>query len=452
VVRGWTVRQPSTTALGIAAGAAPLAGGLALLFALGRTLRPGELAGFGLALLAYEGSLRWMRPDRLLLGAEFLPYLGRVVKASVAGFVVAVAAFVLFPDLSLGAGGAAVFGIGSAALLLAVRGLLPRLVEPRAMFDGVLVLGRRDLAAKLCLDLLAERHADRLAGLVELNPDVGGRAGEELDAEKLRALVREERITRILVAEPDSETRSRIAPALLECRLLGVRVEDAVDYYQRRHGKLWLEAVDPERLAFASGFRITPAYLSVKRWVDVACALLVGLVAAPLAALVALAIQLESPGPVLFRQERVGQFGRRFRLYKFRSMRADAESATGPVWARENDDRVTRLGRFLRRSHLDELPQVINVLRGDLSFVGPRPERPCFVDMLRERIPLYDLRHFVKPGVTGWAQVCFPYASSVEDSYEKLQFDLAYAKNVSLGLDLAILFRTAMQVLGGRGR
>jgi exopolysaccharide biosynthesis polyprenyl glycosylphosphotransferase len=374
-----------------------------------------------------------------------------VLKASAAGFTVALAAFLLLPGLSLGAGEAALVGLCSAALLLAVRALLPRLVEPRDLFDGTLVLGRRDLAAKLCLELLAERQPDRLAGLIELDPALGGREGEP-DADRLRALVREERITRILVAEPDTEMRARIAPALLEFRLMGVAVEDAVDYYQRRHGKLWLEAVDPERLAFASGFRITPVYLRVKRAIDVACALAVGLAAAPIAALIAIAIRLESPGPVLFRQERCGQFGRRFRLYKFRSMRADAESATGPVWASRNDDRVTRLGRFLRRSHLDELPQVINVLRGDLSFVGPRPERHCFVEMLRERIPLYDLRHYVKPGVTGWAQVCLPYASSIEDSYEKLQFDLAYAKNVSLGLDLAILVRTAMQVLGARGR
>ena len=168
-------------------------------------------------------------------------------------------------------------------------------------------------------------------------------------------------------------------------------------------------------------------------------------------AALALVIRLESPGPVLFRQERVGQHGQPFTLYKFRSMVENAESQ-GARWAQKNDARVTRIGAFLRRSHLDELPQVWNVLRGDLSFVGPRPERQCFVDVLREQIPFYDLRHYVKPGVTGWAQVCYPYAASVEDSYEKLQYDLYYAKHVSLALDASILIRTAMHMLSGRGR
>jgi lipopolysaccharide/colanic/teichoic acid biosynthesis glycosyltransferase len=169
-------------------------------------------------------------------------------------------------------------------------------------------------------------------------------------------------------------------------------------------------------------------------------------------AAVAIIIKLETPGPAIFSQERVGLLGRRFNVYKFRSMRQDAEIKTGPTWARENDDRITKVGNFLRKARLDELPQVWNVLCGDMSFIGPRPERPYFVDLLKSKIRYYELRHYVKPGITGWAQVMYPYGASVEDSYRKLQYDLYYAKNISLQLDLLILLKTIKVVAAGQGR
>ena len=172
----------------------------------------------------------------------------------------------------------------------------------------------------------------------------------------------------------------------------------------------------------------------------------------PLLALVALAIKLTSPGPVLFRQVRVGLYGKHFTVYKFRSMRPDAELETGPVWTQENDDRVTASGRILRAFRLDELPQLINVLRGEMSLVGPRPERPYFVDRLSKEIPFFDLRHYVKPGITGWAQVMYRYGDCVEDACEKLQYDFYYAKHWSFGCDLGILLWTVRIVLFGRGR
>ena len=168
--------------------------------------------------------------------------------------------------------------------------------------------------------------------------------------------------------------------------------------------------------------------------------------------LIAVAIKLEGEGPAIFSQERVGYLGRRFMVHKFRSMRLDAEQKTGPTWAKENDERVTRIGGFLRRSRLDELPQVWNVLTGDMSFVRPRPERPYFVDLLKTQIPYFDLRHYVKPGISGWAQVMFPYGASVEDAYHKLEYDLYYAKHISLGLDLLILFKTIGVVVRVEGR
>jgi sugar transferase (PEP-CTERM system associated) len=334
-----------------------------------------------------------------------------------------------------------VAGVGLLALA-AVSSLTPMVGRQRRL-EHLLVVGREELVAELCRDVL-----DGIGARAEPWRDASAMT---LDAARLKELIQRERISRVIVAEPGLESRQEIAGALLECRLLGVDVVDAVDLYQRVHGKIWLEALAPGRLVFSDGFRLTPSYLLLKRVIDVVCALALLLVAAPVMLLIALAIRLESAGPVLFRQERVGQHGRCFTLFKFRSMVQDAE-CRGAAWAQQNDARVTRLGRHLRRFHLDELPQAWNVLLGDLSFVGPRPERPCFVELLRGEIPFYDLRHYVKPGITGWAQVCYPYAASVEDSYEKLQYDLYYAKHVSLKLDLAILARTAMHVVFGRGR
>jgi putative colanic acid biosynthesis UDP-glucose lipid carrier transferase len=206
--------------------------------------------------------------------------------------------------------------------------------------------------------------------------------------------------------------------------------------------------MDPGRLVFSKGFRITPTYLSVKRVLDVTCAIALLVFAAPLMALIAIAIKLESRGSVLFRQERVGQFGRTFTLFKFRSMRQDAEVATGPTWARKNDDRATRIGRILRRFHLDEIPQAINVLRGDLSFVGPRPERPCFVEALKRRIDYYDLRLYVKPGITGWAQVngLRGETETLDKMRARIQYDIDYMRNWSLMFDLMIIAKTVAVV------
>jgi len=176
------------------------------------------------------------------------------------------------------------------------------------------------------------------------------------------------------------------------------------------------------------------------------------LITAPLLLLIGIGIKLDSAGPAIFRQERIGLHGSKFTLYKFRSMNLDAESKSGPAWAAEMDDRVTRFGRLLRRFRLDEIPQAFNVLRGDMSFAGPRPERPYFVDMLIEHIPYYGLRHYIKPGITGWAQVTHPYGASVEDAIEKLQYDLYYIKHMSLRQDALVLLKTVKVVLFGRGR
>jgi len=241
------------------------------------------------------------------------------------------------------------------------------------------------------------------------------------------------------------------AEDLLECRLRGIRVEDWPSFYEKQTGKILVTDMRPSWLIFSDGFVKTRMTQALKRAVDVVLAAVGLLVALPVMGLVALAIKLESRGPALFRQERVGQNGRIFVLNKFRSMRVDAERGSGAVWASAHDPRVTRVGRVIRKTRLDELPQLVNVLLGTMSFIGPRPERPEFVQLLQQRIPFYMERLAVKPGLSGWAQVRYPYGASVEDALEKLQYDLYYIKNLSPFLDLLILLSTVQVVLFGRG-
>jgi sugar transferase (PEP-CTERM system associated) len=231
-----------------------------------------------------------------------------------------------------------------------------------------------------------------------------------------------------------------------------VTVMDAPSFYEKVTGKLMLEDITPSWFIFSHGFRITVLSRILKRFIDVLLASAGLLVFLPFFPLMALLIKLDSPGPIFFNQERVGENEKLITVYKFRTMRQDAENSTGAVWAQKDDPRITRLGRFLRKSRIDEIPQLVNVLLGEMSLVGPRPERPEFVTKLKEVVPYYSERHFVKPGVTGWAQVCYPYGASVEDALEKLRYDLYYTKNISLALDLLVILKTVKVVLGRRGR
>jgi sugar transferase (PEP-CTERM system associated) len=238
---------------------------------------------------------------------------------------------------------------------------------------------------------------------------------------------------------------------LLQCRVRGIRVEDWPTFYEKQTGKILVTGLRPSWLIFSDGFIKSGATLVFKRAIDLAFSIVGLILSLPLVAIIACAIKATSTGPVLFRQQRVGQSGRIFVLYKFRSMYVDAERHSGPVWASQGDPRVTPVGRILRRFRLDEWPQLFNVLRGDMSFVGPRPERPEFARMLQRRIPFYAERFTVKPGITGWAQIRHHYAASVEDSMEKLQYDLYYIKNLSPFLDLLIVLNTVQVVLLAKG-
>jgi sugar transferase (PEP-CTERM system associated) len=238
---------------------------------------------------------------------------------------------------------------------------------------------------------------------------------------------------------------------VLDCKLNGMYVMDAPTFYEIVNGKLMLESINPSWFIYSSGFHRTAIFNVGKRIFDMLLSTLGLIITLPFFPIFALAIKLDSPGPVFFSQLRVGRNEKPFMLYKFRTMRQDAEEKTGAVWAEKNDTRITRLGKFFRNSRIDELPQLINVLRGDMSFIGPRPERPEFVEKLKEIIPYYSKRHFIKPGLTGWAQVKYSYGSTIEDAIEKLRYDLYYIKNICPFLDVLIFLETIKVVLFGRG-
>jgi len=267
----------------------------------------------------------------------------------------------------------------------------------------------------------------------------------------LEATVKGLGVDEIIVAV--REQRGGVLPlrALLDCRLSGIRVTDLARFFERVHGKVPIELLKVSWLIYGDGYRQGWLRTFVKRAFDIAVALLLLFVSFPLMLITALVIASESKGPVIYRQVRVGRRGHSFTLLKFRSMAKDAEPEGAPAWASVNDDRITRVGRFLRRTRIDELPQLINVLRGEMSFVGPRPERPEFVDMLTQQIPFYAVRHSVKPGITGWAQVRYSYGATVEQAVRKLEYDLYYVKNHTLILDLLILIETVRVVLLGEG-
>jgi sugar transferase (PEP-CTERM system associated) len=269
--------------------------------------------------------------------------------------------------------------------------------------------------------------------------------------ESLRSIVKKYAIDQIVVAVRDRRGGGFPVQELLECKMGGVKVVELSNFFEREYRQVLLESLNPSWMVLGDGFRQGWFGNALKRSFDLTVSGILLLLALPVMLITAACICLESGFPILYRQERVGQGGRAFTLYKFRSMRNEAESDGTPRWARANDDRTTRVGRFIRKWRIDELPQLFNVLNGEMSLVGPRPERPFFVDQLMGQIPFYALRHSAKPGITGWAQVRYRYGASVDDAVEKLQYDLYYVKNRCLFLDLAILLATVEVVLWGKG-
>jgi sugar transferase (PEP-CTERM system associated) len=430
--------------------------------ALGRSfgvarLAPGALLTRGLvAVLVLQFSLYYseLYDDRALRSrTQFLVRLGQSFAA--ATFLLTFV-YYLFPAVRVEPATLLVALPIAAAAILASHSIHRWAAGREELSDNVLILGTGPTAQQIAVEMLRRAFLGyRVVGFLGEHPaEVGRRlvnpsvVGTSAD---LLPLVDSLRVSLIVVALEDRRGRLPVDD-LLRCRLAGVSVEDAPSFFERLTGKILVSDLRPSWFVFSPGFSKPRLLGGAKRVLELALAALLLVLLAPALGLIALLIRFESPGRALFRQARVGLRGRVFELYKLRTMRTDAEAATGPVWASPDDDpRITRLGRVLRKLRLDELPQLVNVLRGEMSFVGPRPERPHFVEKLRQVIPYYDERHSVRPGITGWAQVKFGYGSTIEDSERKLQFDLYYVKNMSLLLDVAIVLDTFKVMLLGRG-
>ena len=354
----------------------------------------------------------------------------------------------LFPGFMPGNGSALLGLIILTFTLFCWRGAYSWMVKQPFLRERVYVLGTGERAERLVRGL-RERSSLGI-DVVGWSGNVEGELTRESVAAHLLGLVRGEGVHRVIVAMPDRRGTLPVEE-LLDMRLGGVKVEEATSWLEKISGRIEVEQLYPSWLIFAEGFRFSTSFRLLRRLLNFSFALIALVVALPLLPFIVLAVKLGSPGPALYRQQRVGRRGKIFYCYKFRTMRQDAEADTGATWATDDDPRITRVGKFLRSSRLDEIPQLWCVLKGDMHFVGPRPERPEFVEWLSKEIPYYGVRHVVRPGITGWAQVQYKYGNTLEDAREKLQYDLFYIKNASLGLDLLIMFQTIKIVVLGRG-
>jgi sugar transferase (PEP-CTERM system associated) len=401
----------------------------------------GAMAAFGL----YQSHGRHSRAHLLL-------------RLSLSFFFGGIGLLVLFyavPQTYVGRGPMALtLGIGFIALL-SLRLAMQNLLQVDALRQRVLVFGAGNNAN--LINRRMRRQADRksfvIVGFVPIPGQPVVVREEDLlasDCQSLATLVEQLEVDEVIIA-PDERRGALPMEEMLKCVQYGVSVVDLSTFFERESGTVQLSVVDPSWLVFSGGFDYSMPRRFSKRVFDLSAALLLLAIAWPLMLLVALAVYLESGGPVLYKQVRVGERGRHFELIKFRSMRQDAEKGGVAVWASKDDDRTTRVGKFIRLTRLDELPQLFAVIRGNMSFVGPRPERPHFVDMLNDQVRYYGVRHSIKPGLTGWAQLRYPYGASVQDAEEKLKFDLFYVKNHGLVFDMMILLQTVEVVLFGRG-
>ncbi|PXV61426.1 sugar transferase, PEP-CTERM system associated/exopolysaccharide biosynthesis polyprenyl glycosylphosphotransferase [Dyella jiangningensis] len=382
--------------------------------------------------------------------------VARQFVAFVLGGVLLVIGYYIVPQAYVGRGVLAIALALGFILVLGLRMAFLQLVEVEALKRRVLILGAGNRAAQIHNQM--RRRTDRRGFCV-----VGyvPRANETVAVPEhhlihtdipLHLFVQREQIDEVVVGVDDRRGHLPMDD-LLECRQMGITITDLTSFFERESGRLQLTILDPSWLVFSGGFNATPLRQLSKRCFDLGAATLLLLLCWPLMLLEMLAIRIESGAgqPILYRQERVGAHGRTFLLLKFRSMRTDAERDGVARWAAKNDDRVTRVGRISRKLRIDELPQLWNVLKGDMSIVGPRPERPQFVADLASQIRYYSLRHCLKPGLAGWAQLSYPYGATVEEAAEKLKYDLFYVKNHNLMLDLLILIQTVEVVLFGRG-
>jgi len=347
-------------------------------------------------------------------------------------------------------------GVLVSAAVVGPRAIFTWLMERLGPRERLLVIGTTNASMTLARELLSRRLqlGIDIVGFVDVTSGAGMLPLENTPIigtiDDVAEIVRERRVDRVVVHLADARGRLPM-DKLLELRLRGIPVDHLASVYERYTGKIALENLRPSWLIFSAGFRHTRALAGGKRLLDIIAGVAGLLLTSPLMLVIAAAVKLTSPGPVLYSQRRVGRNGRIFTIRKFRSMRVDAEAASGAVWAVANDPRLTSIGGLLRRTRLDELPQLWNVLIDDMSLVGPRPERPEFVNRLEQEIKFYGQRHLVKPGLTGWAQISYPYGASVHDAGRKLQYDLYYMKHMSIALDLFIMLATLKTVWSRTG-
>jgi sugar transferase (PEP-CTERM system associated) len=382
--------------------------------------------------------------------------LARVAASVLTGTLVLAVIFYLFPNLQLGRGTLMLSAaLGFAAVVL-VRTIWDTIVDEDLFKRRVLVYGAGRRAGSIArLRRRSDRRGFVTVGYLPAAGDAPSEIGESEKLERggdLLSWCVRARVDEIVVAMDDRRQQFPM-DQLLECRLEGVEITELVTFLERETGKVRLDILNPSWMIFSEGFRQGRVHASLERSFDIAASLVLLIAATPVMLLTTLAIKLTEGlrATVFYRQVRVGQYGKPFRLLKFRSMSENAEADGKPQWAQKNDNRVTRVGAFIRNTRIDELPQILNVLRGEMSFVGPRPERPEFVAELNERIPYYRERHSIKPGITGWAQLCYPYGSSEQDATEKLQYDLFYVKNHSLLFYIAILVQTVEVIVWRKG-
>ncbi|MDO6824592.1 TIGR03013 family XrtA/PEP-CTERM system glycosyltransferase [Marinobacter sp. 1_MG-2023] len=342
-------------------------------------------------------------------------------------------------------------------VVILLRLVFLKIVDSEQLVRRVVIFGAGAFAASLLDEYERNMRAlgVRIIGCISENPDGA------VDADKLLPtpydfyqFCRQNRVSEIVIAQQErrrSEGGWLPVPELMECKLRGIAITSGIDFYERELKKAKLDMVHPSWIVFSEGFKASKTRDFAKRSLDLLISLTLLGVMLPFIILTAIAVFLETGRPILYSQTRVGMLGQEFRIYKFRSMRQDAEKDGKARWASANDNRVTRVGAFIRNTRLDELPQIYNVIKGEMSIVGPRPERPEFVSELKEKIPFYDTRHYVKPGLMGWAQLKYPYGASVEDARGKLEYDLYYSKNHSLLMDFLIMIQTVEVILLGKG-
>lgn len=390
--------------------------------------------------------------DLSVITTGLLDWLARIIQAFGFGCIILAVIYYLLPQMVITT---KIFWTSYIIICLAIvlwRLLYFRILNARLFSLPIVLVGTGNLAMDIAREIEEKKDSGyRISAFIgtetpAYNPN---QAPVFADSSNLLAHCEQEEVQRIIIALDDRRGAMPVRD-LLQCKLQGIEIDEGITFYEAITGKILVKKVNPGWLIFSEGFKTGRIRYLVKRCMDIVFSVFGLLCSLPVTLPTALLIRLESPGPIFYTQERVGEKGKPFNIVKFRSMRKDAEK-DGAVWARQNDPRVTRVGTIIRRTRIDEIPQMWNVLKGEMSFVGPRPERPVFVEQLTRAIPYYSLRHSVKPGLTGWAQVCYPYGASEEDALRKLEYDLYYIKNSSVFIDILVVFRTVKTILFQKG-